>query len=150
MFAYYSILHEMAVLVDVLNNVLDDHHERHCQEHACCIKELAPQDDAQDDGNRVQVQGLAHDGRVDQVVVYLRHNQVKACRLDGQPRGMDSCHENTEAGCHRRAQHRDKLAESRCHGKDGGIRQIHDAEISVDDKAGDEADDKLAADVGAQ
>lgn len=49
--AMASILHEMAMLVDVLNNVLDDYHEWHCQEHAGCIQELAAQDDAQDDGN---------------------------------------------------------------------------------------------------
>lgn len=140
----------MAVFIDVLNHMLDDYHKGHRQEHTGCLQKLPAQNNAQNNGYRMQVQGFAHNGGINKVVVNLRHNQVENGGLDSQSRSADGRHEDAEAGGYRRPQHGNKLAKGGGNGKNGSIGQARDGKIAVDDGACYEADDKLAADIGAQ
>ena len=80
-------------------------------------------------------------------MVYLSHNQVKDSCMNGQFRIRNSGHKDTEAGGYSRAQHRHKLTNGRSHSKYRGKGQIHNGEIAIHNKAGENTDGQLTADI---
>ena len=140
----------LAVLVDILNDKLADDDEWYGEEHAGRAEQLTAEHDAEDDGHGMQVERLADERRIDDVVVELRQDQVEAGRLDGNP-GIDRRRQqDTEGRSDCWAEHRNEFADARHHGEDRRIRQVARSVINQDNRGRDGADDELAADVDAQ
>ena len=139
-----------AVFVDILDDELADDDERHREEHARGAEHLAAEDDAEDDGDRMQIERLADERRIDGIVVDLRQDEIKTCRLDGNPRVHRRRQQDTKDRGDRRAEHRHELADARDHREDRGVGQAARRVVEEDDRRRQAADDELAADVGAQ
>ena len=98
----------------------------------------------------MQIQGLADQRRIDEIVVDLCQDQVEACRLDGHPRVDSRRQQDTEDRGDSRAEHRHKLADAGYHREDRGVRQASRGVVEEDDDGRQATDDELAADVRAQ
>ena len=134
-----------AVVIDVHDDDLDDDDEGNGEEHA-----RRAEDDAEDNGDGVEVEALADECRVDDVVVDLCKRNVEERRLHRELPHRCGGHKCAKGRGDGGAKHGDKLADARQQRKDGGIRQPHQFEIGKDDKPRDDAQDDLTADVGAQ
>lgn len=139
-----------AVPVNIGNNDLEDDDEGHCEEHAGRTENLAAEDDAEDDGDRVQVKRFADERRVDDVVVGLGKDNVEDEGLDRELRYRRGGHNDAERGGDGRPEHRDELADGREQGKDGGVGQPHKLKEGEDEDSRRGAHNQLTADVGAQ
>ena len=58
-------------MIDVRHNDLDNNHEGNGEEHSCGTEDLAAEDDAENDGNGVEVESLSDKGGIDNVVIDL-------------------------------------------------------------------------------
>lgn len=70
-----------SMLVNVFNDQFADDDEGNRQEHARGSEQFSPQDDTENNGNGMEVQGFSNQGRIDEVVIDLREQQVKASGL---------------------------------------------------------------------
>ena len=138
------------VLVDVLDDDLADNDDRHSQEHACGVQKLAAENDAEDDGNRVQIQGFADECRIDEVMIDLREDNVEGQRLQGEPGCLCCGQDRSKGGGDGRSEHRDEFADTGNEGENGGIGQAAQREIGEYYGGRDGTEYQLAGNIDAQ
>lgn len=78
-----SLTHFQTVLVDVFDDQLADYDERHGQKHSGSAEQLSAEDDAENDRDRMQIQRLADQCGINQIMVDLSQHEIEASGLQG-------------------------------------------------------------------
>ena len=145
-----SLFQLLLGVIDVADDELagDDHGDG--KEHAGGAEQFATDDDAEYDGHRVEIQRVADERRIDEIMVRLREYQVENDRLGGYEDIDCGRQDDSEGRGDRRSEHRDEFADAGEHGEHGGIGQSAHRVVEEYDGAGYQADDELAADIDGQ
>jgi len=116
-----SLFQLLLGVIDVADDEFagDDHGDG--EEHAGSTEQLATDDDAEYDGHRVEIQGVADERRIDEIMVRLREYQIENDRLGGYEDIDCGRQDDSERRGDRRSEHRDEFADAREHGEHGGI-----------------------------
>ena len=106
-----------AVIIDVLNYQLTYNDEWYGEEHSRGTEQLTAKDDPEDDGNWMEVQRLANQRRVDEVMVDLCQNEVEAGCLQCDKGIFGSGQQRAESRSYGRSEYRDELTDTGDHTK---------------------------------
>ena len=145
-----SLTHFQTVLVDVFDDQLADYDERHGQKHPGSAEQFSAEDDAENDRDRMQIQRLADQCGINQIMVDLSQHEIEASGLQGDKRIFRSRQQRAEGRGDGWSENRNEFAGPRHHGKYGSIRKTAQGKIQEDNDGRDAADDKLAADIRSQ
>lgn len=74
-------MHLLSVAIDIVDDDADDDDEGDGEEHTGAAQELPAQNDAEDDGDGMEMDGFPNDGRIDDVVIDLCQDDVEGERL---------------------------------------------------------------------
>ena len=139
-----------AVFIDVFDDDLYDDDAGDGKEHAGGAENFTTEDDAQHDGNRMQVEGFADEGRIDDVMIDLGEDDVEQHRLQCQPGGLGGSQDGTEGRSDGRSEYWNELADTGYDCENRGVGDAAQSKVQENDGAGNQTDDQLAADIGVQ
>jgi len=119
----------LAVEIDVFNDQFDNDNDGNREKHAGGIQDFSSQDNAENDGNGMKMQGFSDERRINEIMVDLCEHNIKSQSFQCHDGGLGRGENSTESGGNGRPQNGNELTDAGDHGKDRSVRQPSQCKI---------------------